>query len=260
MKVRTLSIIVAALAALTLSSCSLGSDGGDASGDTTPATDAPTLGSFTAIRKDCSYNDTKAFDAIVGKLTRKPSTTDKPQTTPFADQLRWILAAEPTLAYVVGVGASADGSCLKAFIPYMPTADASSGGGNGGGGGHHGGSGGGTPVAPQPPVGGQNCANNTIDPDGPGPLGCLPVTPSVVVNNPVPDPTAPAPPAATPTTASVPAATATTVAVPASTQPVVVIDSGGQPVNNTVAPPVATVAPTPGECWIIDGVPQGNCT
>lgn len=243
MKVRTLSIIVAAIAALTMAGCSLGSRGDDASSATTTSPTTSTIkpkvteGSFAELRKTCTDEDRKIFNAIVRQFNEYPKVTDTPATAPFSDELRFILANPTNGLYAAGIALSPDDSCLKAFEPYLPLAQPTSGGSSnrGSGGGNGGGTGnGGTGNTTQPTAGGSDCSGGMYDPDGPGPIGCT------VKATPVPVATDPA-------SATQPAPPATTTA-PTTTQP------AGAPAP--VDPPATA---TPGECWIIDGVPQGNC-
>ena len=260
MKVRTLSIIAAAIAALTLTTGCVGSRGSDATSDTTPTSSTVkpkadvTEGSFAELRKTCTVDDRKAFNAIVRQFSKYPKATDTPATAPFADELKFILGDAKNVLYAVAISLAPEDSCLKAFVPYLPAQPTSGGNGNGGGGG---GGSGGTPT--QSTVGGNNCSGGNIDPDGTGPRGCEPTVPSDVGAG-GGNPTQPTPPPAAPVTTEAPATTPpATAPTTDTTQPVVIIDGNGQPV---VTPPANTdppVTPNPGECWIIDGVPQGNC-
>jgi hypothetical protein len=254
------SILTAAVV-LIMAGCSAGSRGDDASSDTTnaPTTtvqSTPTYGSFFELRKTCTDDDTKVFNRILYQFNKYPKKTDKPTTAPFKDELKFILADSKNVLLAAAVAVSPEASCLQAFVPFLPPEQQppSNGGGHGNGGGN------GSGASPaQPTAGGNNCSSGNIDPDGTGPRGCEPTVPSDVGAG-GGTPTQPTPPPAVTTTEAPATTEAPTESTTATTQPVVILDNNGQPTGGTTPPaPTPTVEPTPGECWIIDGVKQGNC-
>lgn len=232
-------LILAAFAVLIMAGCTAGDRADDASGATTTSTTAPkpkvTEGSFAELRKTCTVDDRKIFNTVTRQFNKAPKATDTPATAPYSDELKFVLANPQNELVAIAIAFAPEGSCLKAFVLYLPLSQPTSGGHRGGG---NGGNGGGAPVGgtpTQPTAGGSDCSGGMYDPDGPGPIGCtVKATPVPVATDPA-SATQPAPPPATTT-------------APTTTQP------AGAPAP--VDPPATA---TPGECWIIDSVPQGNC-
>lgn len=193
--------IIAFIAVVSLSAC--GSRDKDQATDTTGVATTTTVqatttsttiplpeGSFGALRQQCNDADGMAFEDIVEAMDPKPADTD--MVADFAPQLYELFAADPgqnALAYVVGV--APEDSCLQVFKWFMPQVPASTSSGNrhGNGGGSGGNGGGGNT---QPTVGGSDCMDGNIDPDGSGPRACEPTVtvtfPPVATNPPGPPP------------------------------------------------------------------------